>query len=381
MGNGGGAQIGTDAMHIGLTLNQGILDPLSLMDFKVVPDRLTAIINPEFAKNPIGSGPYKFESRDEKSCTFVANLYYEGRPGKKGLPAIREIQFVRSADPGKEFQGKSPDLRLLLDVPPERYRELHSLQGIHWAKLRNQRIYFLAVNHRRTDLQNEPLRKAIAYAVNRSAILKDCFISGRALNGPFPPGSWACQSMADELSDATRAKAQTKAAKLPARKLSLKYPSDDTAVKTACEKIRDHVAAATGIDLLLEPLSMRELKHDVEEIPEYDLAYYSYDYPTPAYWLWPLFDPQASKGRNYLGYQNAQLESYFRKMLAHRDFAVVRAETHSIHALMNDQMPLIPLWQLDTYVAIHDSVKCPELSNLADPLLIFSDIEKWKIER
>src|SRR5262249_39757905 len=163
----------------------------------------------------------------------------------------------------------------------------------------------------------------------------------------------------------------TKAAKLPARKLSLKYPSEDTAVKAACEKIREQVAAATGIELVLEPLSMNDLKHDVEDNYEYDLAYYSYDYPTPAYWLWPMFDPQTTnKGRNFLGYQNAQLESYFRKMMAHRDFAVVRAETHRIHALMNDQMPLIPLWQLDTYIGIHDSVKCPELSSLADPLLI-----------
>ena len=96
-----------------------------------------------------------------------------------------------------------------------------------------------------------------------------------------------------------------------------------------------------------------------------------------------LFDPQgvAPGGRNYLGYQNPQLDSYFHKMMAHRDFAIVREETQHISALLKDQMPLIPLWQIDTHIAIHESVKCPDLSRLADPLMIFADIEKWRIDR
>ena len=386
MSGGDGVRSESDGFHVSLSLTRGILDPLSQMDFRIVPDQLQTINDPEFAKHPVGSGPYQFQSRDEKSCTFVANAYYESRTGKTGLPAIREIRFVQSTDPAKEFESTPPELHVLLDVSPDRYLALRSQRGIRWENLRNQRIYFLAVNHRKAELQNDRLRKAIAFAIDRSAILKECFNSeppriDRPLTGPYPPGSWACPSTPDDLLDVSRAKTY---AKLPGRKLSLKYPADDPAVKKACEQIRKQVEALdAGITFELEPRSPHDLRHDVEGLHEYDLAYYSYDYPTPAYSLWPLFDPQgvAPGGRNYLGYQNPQLDSYFHKMMAHRDFAIVREETQHISALLKDQMPLIPLWQIDTHIAIHESVKCPDLSRLADPLMIFADIEKWRIDR
>jgi ABC-type oligopeptide transport system substrate-binding subunit len=388
MSGGDGVRSESDGLHVSLSLTQGILDPLSQMDFKIVPEQVTTINDPEFAKHPVGSGPYKFQGRDEKGCTFVANPYFEGRPGKTGLPAIREIRFVQSSDPAKEFQSAPPELHVLLDVSPERYIALRSQRGIRWEHLRNQRIYFLAVNHRKAELQSERLRKAIACAIDRSAILRECFNSeppkiDRPLTGPYPPGTWACSSASEDLLDVSKAKAHAKNAKPPGRKLSLKYPADDPAVKKACEQIRKQVEALDiGITLELEPRSPHDLRRDVEGLHEFDLAYYSYDYPTPAYWLWPLFDPQgvAPGGRNYLGYQNPQLDSYFHRMMAHRDFAVVCEETQHINALLKDQMPLIPLWQLDTHIAIHDSVKCPDLSRLADPLMIFADIEKWSIK-
>ena len=48
------------------------------------------------------------------------------------------------------------------------------------------------------------------------------------------------------------------------------------------------------------------------------------------YWLWPLFDPQATgpKGTNYLGYQNdGALTSQFGMILSRRDFAEVKKLT------------------------------------------------------
>jgi hypothetical protein len=67
----------------------------------------------------------------------------------------------------------------------------------------------------------------------------------------------------------------------------------------------------------------------------------------------------------------------FRKAMTHRQFATVQDLAHQIHIRMNDQMPFIPLWQLDTHIAIHRSLQIP--GNI-DPLLIFNDVENWKLQ-
>ena len=56
----GGARIEEDNYHISLTLHQGNQDPLSLMDFKVLPWSLDRADDADFAKNPISSGPFRY---------------------------------------------------------------------------------------------------------------------------------------------------------------------------------------------------------------------------------------------------------------------------------------------------------------------------------
>jgi ABC-type transport system substrate-binding protein len=167
------------------------------------------------------------------------------------------------------------------------------------------------------------------------------------------------------------------------RRLSLKYPDGDPLVKRACELIKEQVAAlGTGIQLELEAKSPRQLHDEVEFGHDFELAYYHYDYPTDGYWLWPLFNTNAKAldrgGKNYLGYQNdGQLESLFIKSMRHRDFQEFQHLTQDIHDRLYEKMPLIPLWQLDTHLAIQDDLKSSRL----DPLLVFTDVEYWKLEK
>jgi len=165
-----------------------------------------------------------------------------------------------------------------------------------------------------------------------------------------------------------------------AGRLTLRYPQGDPAVEAACQAIREQLAALNlGIDLQLLPRSERELHHDVIDTHDYELAYFSWDFPDKSYWLWPMFDPRAVEpgGRNFLGYQNdAGLVSLFHRMQTHRDFSVVQELGRNIHQVIYDRMPIIPLWQLDTHVAMHQTLSIPvDL----DPLLIFPGVENWTL--
>ena len=118
---------------------------------------------------------------------------------------------------------------------------------------------------------------------------------------------------------------------------------------------------------------------------DYELAYYHWDYPDNLFWLWPLFHPPGEDHKdNFFCYSDEneedafQLENAIQTAMGHRDFAEVQKRTYTIHQLIYNKMPLIPLWQLDSYVAFHKDVEHPQT---LDPLRLFADIEKWKLCR
>jgi ABC-type transport system substrate-binding protein len=167
--------------------------------------------------------------------------------------------------------------------------------------------------------------------------------------------------------------------------LTLKYPDDDPRVEQACREIARQLAALGDgakcpMRLKLQGLPPHKLRQALEK-RDYDLAYHHVDYASEAYWLWPLFDVHAEArapgGSNYLGYVNdAELESLFRQAMSHRDFAQLRDITNNIHATLYERMPLIPLWQLDTLIAVHPALTPIQL----DPLLVFGDVAEWRLK-
>jgi ABC-type oligopeptide transport system substrate-binding subunit len=300
------------------------------------------------------------------------------------VPNIRQIQFFHSVDPPSDFQNGR--LHLLLDLTSRDTQPLESLGNVKVWTLRNRRIYFLAVNNR-LKFATADVRRTIAHAINREQILQDVFrLSGhggwhRALNGPFPPDCWAANPrLTGELYNVATAKMV--AARVNEQfHVELKYP-DDESTRQACEKIRDQVhAIQPNIEIALVPRSVRQLHDDVENTNDFQLAYYYYDFPDDLYSLWPLLNPNS-----YLGYQNqngqnqnaATLQTQLQDVFTHRDPASIREAMHRIDDLLHDEMPLIPLWQLDTHVAIHNDLKIDRPEAL-DPAQIFADVARWRL--
>src|SRR5207248_721255 len=111
-----------------LTLKQGLLDPLSLMTFKVLPAEpwpeqiLTPNDETRFAQSPVGSGPYQLgkpgTAGGRPYASFVASPNYSARSGKADLPRIREVQFIQSPDPVVDLRAGNLDL--VVDLPSDK---------------------------------------------------------------------------------------------------------------------------------------------------------------------------------------------------------------------------------------------------------------------
>jgi ABC-type transport system substrate-binding protein len=390
------ARTGSDPKRVSITLTQGVFDPLALLTFKVLPAEpwpgipLTSNEEARFAQKPVGSGPYQVGERTTNqgrpALSFVASASYGTRAGKKDLPHIREIQFVQCADPVKDLaEGK---LDLVTDVPTDRLSALLApgCPAEALPPLPNRRIYFLAPNFRRYALAQAPMRTAIAHALDREKILNEAFRAGqkdvhKVLTGPYPPGSWACDpTQGYRLNYARAAYKAAESAGATGKALSLKYANDDPRVEKAVRLIHDQLKAELGLDVQLVALSPRDLQDQVENKHDYDLAYYHYDYPSDAYWLWPLFDPEAVGPRqsNFLGYVNdGDLLQQLGRILEHRDPVQVQKEAQLLHKNFMDKMPFIPLWQLDRHVAMTHALKTTPF----DPLLVFTDIDQWRLEK
>jgi ABC-type transport system substrate-binding protein len=386
---------GSDPFRISLTLRQGYLDPLSLMTFKVLPASIARADDLRLAAKPVGTGPFQYKetARDPERgerVIFEANSYYDSRAGKKGLPRIREIHFLHSDDLAADLKAEPRRLDLLLDLTTQEMKSLKDDDAINsrlsFRTLPNRRIYFLAVNHRRPALSDVRLRRAIALAIDRDQVLDRDFRAGlqvhRALTGPYPPGTWACPPKAGKLCKPGIARTLAKELNLTAPlTLTLKCPAGDQRVWQACTYIAEQVAHINpNLKIVPEALSPDDLYNKVEVRHDYDLAYYSYDYPSEDYWLWPLLDPRATDagGGNYLGYTNdGRLEGYFHQAMAHRQFKTVQQKMYDIHERLIEQMPFIPLWQLDSHIVFHKDLQPVGL----DPLLVFTDVEEWRLEK
>ena len=114
-------------------MQHGYLEPLALMDFKVLPESLNTMANEKFAREPVGSGPFHFIGRGigpdkVDKCVFASNPYFGARANREGLPRIREIHLVKPEDPARDFRDER--LGLLLDPTTAKFKELKAMDSL-----------------------------------------------------------------------------------------------------------------------------------------------------------------------------------------------------------------------------------------------------------
>jgi ABC-type transport system substrate-binding protein len=385
-------QIFGDERQLNISLKHGIVDPYAAMTFKVLPDEAGfRDFKENFAKKPFGSGPYVLgEPRSIDNINwrvFTANRFYGARPGKLNMPRIREVHMaeVNPTNVVEEFRKGTFDV-LLPDVIrsiPGGPDKLRSAGVKVVGPLHTRRIYFLAINLRLPVFESQEVRLALASAIERAAILKGVFggIEGdRTLRGPFPTGSWACDPKdTKELDNPAFAKAiikqggaQQKLNAAPA--FSIRFPQGDPQAEAAMQAIAKQWTATLGVkNINLVPTAPHDLQERVEKSHTYDLAYYYYDFPSEAYWLWPLLHFDGWYFRDGVT-EDGQLTSLCLQAMAHRDPAELRKKTHDIDSRLREKMYFIPLWQLGSYVAIKDDIETPPL----DPLRVLGEVGKWR---
>ena len=166
--------------------NASLLWNLSDAAFGIVPYGS----GPDFNANPIGSGPFRFVRFDVDSEVILARNddYWADRPH------IQRIRFAIVPDDmtrALELRKGSADIAINA-MPLDTVAALQKDQSLEFPQAPGTILAYLAFNLTDPILKDVRVRQAIAYAIDRQAMLHYLFHdTGRLADSVLPPEHWA----------------------------------------------------------------------------------------------------------------------------------------------------------------------------------------------
>ncbi|RQW81012.1 MAG: ABC transporter substrate-binding protein [Methanothrix sp.] len=144
---------------------------------------------------PIGTGPFKIDGFDPQThiLTVAKNDKWWGGEVKLEKIILKPIQ-----DPNtRALALQSEDVDFTVDVPYNEVESIGKMDGINVQTFQNPRIYYLSFNFKHAPLDDAKVRQAIAYGIDKEAIVKYVLFGvGKSAIGPFMPSfNWANQSL------------------------------------------------------------------------------------------------------------------------------------------------------------------------------------------
>jgi peptide/nickel transport system substrate-binding protein len=384
------------------TGRQGLFDPWFALTEYIVPQQyrgkpLNDPADADFGKAPVGSGPFQYVGRekvDGRDTVVLRRNAHAAVP--KGAGFITEIRFVSWSDADKDLAALNAHVVLGAGAA-----DMKPLRGQRYAvrSALPPRVHYLAVNHRRAGLNQAVLRRALALAIDRTALLKaldggEGDAAAVAVNSLFPAQSWAVASPPRVPANLHQPELARSLGKEFAKKLdksgaavnvTLSFANDDPRHAAACTALAEQLTSVlrdAGVTITVKPAPLAPHAHRAAlNKHDFDLALCSIDDASAILPLTLLFDPHPDAlkpgGANFTGYANdAKLRSLLASIHAHRQFTARRDLVHDLHAHLVDVMPVIPLWQAPVHVAVRSDVTAPDF----DPRRVFADIEGWMLK-
>jgi len=294
--------------------------------------------NHDFSRNPIGSGALKFVEwqHDLKLKRLVDSQLITLQEVKD--PTVRVLKLQKGEI--DLIQG---------DLPPELVKHLQSMPNLHVDTGLGANYSYLGLNMQNPILKQLKVRQAIAYAINRQAIIDKVMVHNTRIAGAIlPPEHYTNTN--NQLTPYAYNPALSKkllieaGIKLP---LKLVYKTSTDAFRVRLATIMQAQMAEAGILLEIKSLDWGTFFADVKagnfqlfgltwvgiKTPEIYTKTFGSDYFPP-------------NGFNRGRYADAVLD----KLLAEENWL---ATTQRIHA----QLPYIPLWLEGQFVAMQKNIK------------------------
>jgi peptide/nickel transport system substrate-binding protein len=125
--------------------------------------------NGQIATHPVGTGPFAFASQKSgDSITLTANPNYWG-----GRPKVPGVTFRFISEPSTALSAlQAGEIDWTDAIPTQRVAQLKNDDSLHLAVTPSNDYWYLALNEARETWKDPRVRQAIAYAIDRKAIVQ-----------------------------------------------------------------------------------------------------------------------------------------------------------------------------------------------------------------
>jgi peptide/nickel transport system substrate-binding protein len=312
----------------------------------------------------VGAGPFMLRELTSRHARLDRNPHYFNRAA---IPHV-EIKFVRDASARiMMLVGGSADL-VQNAVRPDLVDDVAKRPRVDVADDKSVLLTYMLLNNEDPVLRDKRVRKAIAYALDRDAIIAAMF-GGRAVpaTGLVPPTHWGYSGEVPRYPhDLVRAKALLDEAghRPDARgvRLRLVYKTSADAFRVTVARVLAAQLAQVGIEVEVRSFEFATFFADVKkgnyqiatmqspEITELDFYFWFFHssrMPSPA-------DPD---GSNRWRYRNREMDRLVEAGRAELDIAKRKALYDKAQWIAADELPIVPLWHEHNTVLSHVDVK------------------------
>ena len=140
----------------------------------------------KYIENPVGTGPFKFESwKRNDSITVVRNKDY----WKEGLPKLDKVVLKVIKDNSTRLNSlKKGEVDLIDGLNPSDISTVKADKNLQIFERPSMNIGYLGFNVTKAPFDNVKVRQALSHAVNKEALIKN-FYEGTAepAKNPMPP--------------------------------------------------------------------------------------------------------------------------------------------------------------------------------------------------
>jgi peptide/nickel transport system substrate-binding protein len=313
-------------------------------------------------KTPYGWGPYVV-----KDIAIGQRMVLDKNPDWPGIKPKNpdHIVFVRiREDEPRVTALLNGEVQIATAIPPHLARRIGVSSGMKAVGVPSVEVMFLAMNPHFPPWNNEKLRQAVAYAIDRETIVKSVF-QGRAeaLEGPIGPGQYAYSPDVKPKYpyDPEKAKQLVKEAGFP--------NGVDVNLFASADRYVNDRQSSEAVAAMLTKVGIRTQLHILD---------YSIEWPNVRKGLVPFYyqgrgsviDPSPMLEQYFesgveprIGFSDPKLDEILRAERREFDPAKRKALLLQAFDRIQEEVPAVFLWRIDAVYGVSDKIKFKPLSD------------------
>ncbi len=282
-----------------------LLADLSLFSNGIIPNNYGGKTAEEFYKAPVGTGPFVWDSwKQGQYVKVTANKDYWS-PEKPHLDSVTWTVVPDANTRKLQLQGGQIDID---DTPDwSSFSSMKDMPGINAQTFESTRMDYLSLNEQRPPFQDVHVRRAIAYAVDRDAMVKAVLYgNGTPATSLLSPGTpFFSKNAGGATFDVAKAKEEMAQSSVPQGFSTSLLISSGNPDQASVAQILQSELKEIGIDLKitqLDPTANKQARLKAD----FDMAMQAWtmDIPDPDEWTSFAVDPEGGSHSSFTYYNN-----------------------------------------------------------------------------